>query len=102
MLAFIGMDLYFLSLLLFNLLMGRMYSLKPRLYAFDLLLYFLVYSGSYFDDDVECKEDSCFYSMCWNASMFSLAIVTRMPRLLSWPVQASSVMTLFRPKEILG
>ena len=40
MLAFIGMDLYYLSLLLFNLLMGRMYSLKPRLYAFGLLLYF--------------------------------------------------------------
>ena len=40
MLAFIGMNLYYLSLLLFNLLMGRMYSLKPRLYAFGLFLYF--------------------------------------------------------------
>ena len=26
---------------------------------------FLVYNGSYFDDVVECKEDSCFYSVCW-------------------------------------
>jgi hypothetical protein len=26
---------------------------------------FLVYNGSYFDDVVECKEDSCFYSLCW-------------------------------------
>ena len=31
--------------------------------------------------------------------MFSLAIVTRMPRLLPWPMQAPSVMTLFRPKR---
>lgn len=62
-LAFIGMDLYYLSLLLFNLLM-RMYSLKPRLYMFGLLLY-LVYNGRYFDDVVECKEDNCFYSRCW-------------------------------------
>jgi hypothetical protein len=60
---------------------------------------FLVSNGSYFDDVVECKKDSCFYSMCWNASMFSLAIVTRMPRFVPWPVQAPSVMTLFRPKR---
>ena len=63
---------------------------------------FLVYNGSYFDDVVECKEDSCFYSMCWNASMFSLAIVTRMPRFVPWPVQTPSVMTLFRPKRDFG
>ena len=31
--------------------------------------------------------------------MFSLAIVTRMPRFVPWPVQAPSVMTLFRPKR---
>ena len=34
--------------------------------------------------------------------MFSLAIVTRMPRLLPWPMQAPSVMTLFRPKRDFG
>ena len=34
--------------------------------------------------------------------MFSLAIVTRMPRLLPWPMQAPSVMTLFRPKIDFG
>jgi hypothetical protein len=63
---------------------------------------FLVYNGSYFDDVVECKEDSCFYSKCWNASMFSLAIVTRMPRFVPWPMQALLVMTLFRPKRDFG
>ena len=34
--------------------------------------------------------------------MFSLAIVTRIPRLLSWPMQAPSVMTLFRPQRDFG
>lgn len=29
------------------------------------LFVFLVYNGSYFDDVVEYKEDSCFYSICW-------------------------------------
>jgi hypothetical protein len=64
----------------------------------------LVYNGSYFDDVVECKEDSFFFIVCvgWNASMFSLASVTRMPRLLPWPMQALSVMTLFRPKKDFG
>ena len=37
--------------------------------------------------------------MYWNASVFSLAVVTRMPRFVPWPVQAPSVMTLFRPKR---
>jgi hypothetical protein len=40
--------------------------------------------------------------MCWNASVFSLAVVTRMPRFVPWPVQAPSVMTLFRPKRYFG
>ena len=34
--------------------------------------------------------------------MFSLAIVTRMPRFVPWPVQTPSVMTLFRPKRDFG
>ena len=34
--------------------------------------------------------------------MFSLAIVTRMPRLLPWPMKAPSLMTLFRPKRDFG
>ena len=37
--------------------------------------------------------------MCWNASVFSLAVITRMPRFVPWPVQAPSEMTLFRPKR---
>ena len=34
--------------------------------------------------------------------MFSLAIVTRMPRFVPWPMQALLVMTLFRPKRDFG
>ena len=34
--------------------------------------------------------------------MFSLAIVTRMPRFVPWPMQTPSVMTLFRPKRDFG
>ena len=37
--------------------------------------------------------------MCWNASEYHLAVVTRMPHFLPWPVQAPSAMTLFRPKR---
>jgi hypothetical protein len=37
--------------------------------------------------------------MYWTASVFSLAVVTHMPRFVPWPAQAPSVMTLFRPKR---
>ena len=37
--------------------------------------------------------------MYWNSSVFSLAVVTHLPRFVPWPVQAPSVMTLFRPKR---
>ena len=60
---------------------------------------FLVYNGSYDNEFINRSSDNCFYSMCWNASVFSLAVVTCMPRFVPWPVQAPSVMTLFRPKR---
>ena len=37
--------------------------------------------------------------MCWNASEYHLAVVTRMPRFVHWPILALSAMTLFRPKR---
>ena len=60
---------------------------------------FLVYNDSYDNEFINHSSDNCFYSMYWNASVFSLAVVTRMPRFVPWPVQAPSVMTLFRPKR---
>ena len=39
---------------------------------------FLVYNGSYDNEFINRSSDNCFYSMYWNASVFSLAVVTRM------------------------
>ena len=63
---------------------------------------FIVYNGSYENNVVNCSSDICYYSMCWNASEYHLAVVTRMPRFVPWPVQAPSAMTLFRPKRDFG
>ena len=60
---------------------------------------FIVYNGSYENNVVNCSSDICYYSMCWNASEYHLAVVTRMPCFVPWPVQAPSAMTLFRPKR---
>ena len=60
---------------------------------------FIVYNGSYENNVVNCSSDICYYSMCWNASEYHLAVVTRMPHFVTWPVQAPSAMTLFRPKR---
>jgi hypothetical protein len=62
---------------------------------------FIVYNGSY-DNNVNCSNNNCFYSMCWNASLHHLAVVTMMPRFVPWPVQAPSAMTLFRTKRDFG
>ena len=63
---------------------------------------FIVYNGSYEDSIINCSSNNCFYSMCWNASLHHLAVVTMMPRFVPWPVQAPSAMTLFRPKRDFG
>ena len=46
---------------------------------------FIVYNGSYEDSIINCSSNNCFYSMCWNASEYHLAVVTRMPRFVPWP-----------------
>ena len=45
---------------------------------------FLVYNGSYDSEFINHSSDNCFYSMYWNVSVFSLAVVTRMPRFVPW------------------
>jgi hypothetical protein len=52
---------------------------------------FIVYNGSY-ENNVSCSSDICYYSMCWNASEYHLAVVTRMPCSVPLPVQV----TLFK------
>jgi hypothetical protein len=46
----------------------------------------------------------CFYSIAFivYASLHHVAVVTRMPRFVPWPVQTPSAMTLFRPKRDFG
>lgn len=60
---------------------------------------FIVYNGSYENNVVNCSSDICYYSMCWNASEYHLAVVSRMSFFVSWPVQAPYAMILFRPKR---
>jgi hypothetical protein len=38
---------------------------------------------------VSCSSDICYYSMCWNAFEYHLAVVTRMPCLVPLPVQVT-------------
>lgn len=63
---------------------------------------FIIYNGSYDDKILSCRIGNRYYSMCWNASAYSLAVVTRMPCFMPWPVRAPSAMTLFRPKRDFG
>lgn len=84
--VFIGMVLVCLSLLYFNLLEGGMFLFRLRLFVYE-------------NNVVNCSSDICYYIMCWNASEYHLAVVTRMPRFVPWPVQTPSAMTLFRPKR---
>ncbi|MEJ1285050.1 hypothetical protein NN561_016040 [Cricetulus griseus] len=44
----------------------------------------------------------CFYALCWNATAFPLAVVTRMPRYVPVPIEAPSSLTLFREKRDFG
>lgn len=60
---------------------------------------FIIYNGSYDDKILNCSTGNCYYSMCWNASAYPLAVVTRTPHFVPWPVQAPSAMTLFRQKR---
>ena len=37
---------------------------------------FIIYNGSYDDKILSCSIGNRYYSMCWNASAHSLAVVT--------------------------
>lgn len=50
---------------------------------------------------INCTKD-CYYTMCWNASRFGVALVARIPRWISVPVDAPSSMELFRSKRDFG
>ena len=102
--VFIGMVLVCLSLLYFNLLEGGMFFFFKLHTPVCMLppFVFIVYNVSYEDSIINCNSNNSFYSMCWNVSLHHLAVVTRMPGFVPWPVQAPSAMTLFRPKRDFG
>lgn len=57
------------------------------------------------DDLMELRcnlELECYYALCWDAKIFPLAIVTRMPRFVPVPVETPSTLTLFRQKRDFG
>lgn len=51
---------------------------------------------------LNCSASTCFYSQCWNASDFGLAIIARMPRWMPVLVDAPHAMTILDIKEILA
>lgn len=64
---------------------------------------FVVSNGTKVNDKVlNCNDETCFYTQCWNATQFDLAIIARMPRWVPLPVQAPNAMTLFRQKKDFG
>lgn len=54
------------------------------------------------DSMLKCTEGSCFYALCWDASKYPIAVVTRMPRFIPIPVDTPGTMTLFRGKRDFG
>ena len=51
---------------------------------------------------LNCTPATCYYALCWDASIFPLAVVTSMPRYVPVLVEVPSSMTLLRPKRDFG
>lgn len=45
---------------------------------------------------------NCYYTLCWNATSFPLAVVARLPRFVPVPVEDPSSLILFREKRDFG
>ena len=52
--------------------------------------------------ELDCLLNECFYALCWNATKYPFALVTRMPRFVPVPVEAPSSLSLFREKRDFG
>ena len=63
---------------------------------------FLVSNSTLQNDSLSCSNTTCFYSLCWNATSFHIAVVLRIPEHLPLPVDGPTPLTLFRPKRDLG
>lgn len=62
----------------------------------------LVSNGSTNASELHCNQTTCFYVLCWNATAFPLAVVTRLPHYVPVPMEAPSSLTLFREKRDFG
>lgn len=66
---------------------------------------FLLFNGTnniLENDTLSCSNDTCFYSLCWNATIFPTAVVIRIPEHLPLPVDGPSFLSLYRPKRDFG
>ena len=62
----------------------------------------IVSNKSATDNELHCESGRCYYTSCWDAQKFPLAVVTRMPRFVPVPIEAPSSMTLFREERDFG
>lgn len=59
----------------------------------------IVSNNSAIGNELYCGSGGCYYTVCWDAQEFPLAVVTRMPRFVPVPVEAPNNMTLFQEKR---
>lgn len=57
---------------------------------------------SMMSDMLSCSPQTCFYTLCWNATKHRFAMVTRMPRFVPVPVESPSSLQLFRVRRDFG
>ena len=62
----------------------------------------IVSNKSRVDTELSCGEGDCYYTLCWDAEKFPIAVVTRMPRFVPVLVEAPNSMSLFRQKRDFG
>ncbi|XP_029409942.1 uncharacterized protein LOC115066968 [Nannospalax galili] len=62
----------------------------------------IVSNKSHVEARLECGEGDCYYTLCWDAERFPIAIVTRMPRFVPVPVEAPNSMSLSRQRRDFG
>lgn len=51
---------------------------------------------------MKCETGGCYYTLCWDAQNFPLAVVTCMPRFVPVLVETPGSMVLFREKRDFG
>ncbi|XP_076771818.1 uncharacterized protein LOC143434962 isoform X1 [Arvicanthis niloticus] len=54
------------------------------------------------NETLTCAPNTCFFVLCWNATMFPFAMVTRLPRFVPVPVEAPNTLAHFRIRRDFG